>query len=165
MADAQPSAGSRCLLSGCVRVDNAGIRLFFGQSRIGRIFPTAKIAKVESRSKACFDYAETKLSSAQPTIAKVESRSKACFDYAETKLSSAIANDSESRAQSKRRSPPFALPRRILSSAIANLRPNPSLANCIVFPTFAKSWARSFLYIATAWIFWIRIAFWNTRRS
>ena len=34
----------------------------------------AKIAKVESRGKACFDYAETKLSSAEPTIAKVERR-------------------------------------------------------------------------------------------
>ena len=51
MADVQPSAGSRCLLSGCVRVDNAGIRLFFGQSRIGRIFPAAKIVKGKSKAK------------------------------------------------------------------------------------------------------------------
>ena len=35
-------------------------------------------------------------------IAKVERRGKACFDYAETKLSSATANDSESRVPCKK---------------------------------------------------------------
>ncbi len=45
----------------------------------------ANIAKVESRGKIYFHYAETKrINARSANIAKVESRSKACFDYAET---------------------------------------------------------------------------------
>ena len=53
----------------------------------------SKIVKVESRSKACFDYAETHpiFDAKQSKIVKVESRSKACSVLHGSRLSLSLA--------------------------------------------------------------------------